>query len=272
MPHNIWLIEIWAHRGYLLADMIQWLFTCDPLLIESMNFGIVERQPQVRKIQSEYFQRCFADAVSLAHFTSLEEVKVPYAFFVSNEIFDAFACELYNEGKKLVVENHSFRWEEAGETLDDFARRHRLKRGEIAVGYEEFARRVSDAAGEAEFVTFDYGERYVRNDFSVRIYRHHETFPLFDEAVELERVFQNTDITYDVNFNHLIEAFEAAGFSLVDYETQARALVRFGIIDILGEYAAQADHKEYVRHASGVKTLISPTMMGDRFKMLHMHR
>ena len=28
---NGWLIEIGAHQGYLICDMIQWLYTCDPL-------------------------------------------------------------------------------------------------------------------------------------------------------------------------------------------------------------------------------------------------
>jgi len=125
---------------------------------------------------------------------------------------------------------------------------------------------------KCDFVTFDYGEKYVRNDFSIRVYRKHETFPLFDEALNLEESFQNDDITYDVNFAHVLEAFEAAGFNEEAYETQARALVRFGLIDILGQFAKQTTQANYLREADKVKTLIAPTMMGDRFKMIHLSK
>ncbi len=60
--------------------------------------------------------------------------------------------------------------------------------------------------------TFDYGEKYVRNDFSIRVYRSHETFPLFDEDLELSESYQKDDITYDVNFGHVSEAFVIGGF------------------------------------------------------------
>ncbi len=53
----------------------------------------------------------------------------------------------------------------------------------------------------------------MRNDFSIRIYKQHETFPLFDEELVLREVYQTADITYDVNFGHVIEAFEEQALS-----------------------------------------------------------
>jgi len=272
MPREVWLIEIGAHRGYLLADMIQWLYSCDPSLVETMSFATVERHPRIRQVQKEYFAERFGSGVRLEQFASLEEVNLPSAFFVSNEIFDAFPCELYREGQRAEIREHRIRWVEAEKDLKRFAERHRLIRGEIAVGYEAFARRVASAAERLEFVSFDYGERYVRNDFSVRVYRKHETFPLFDRELVLSEAYGESDITYDVNFAHVIEAFEEAGMSLEKYETQARALVRFGIIDILEQYAAEASRSQYLRQADRIKTLLAPTIMGDRFKMVHFRK
>jgi len=122
---------------------------------------------------------------------------------------------------------------------------------------------------KCDFVSFDYGEKFVRNDFSIRVYENHKTFPLFDDELVLADVYQKADITYDVNFGHVIEAFEEAGFELDKYETQARALVRFGLIDILEQFAKQTTQANYVREADKVKTLIAPTIMGDKFKMVH---
>jgi len=269
---NGWLIEVGAHQGYLLCDMIQWLYTCDPTLIETLKFGIVERQPHVRQAQCDYIASRFGDDVQVMHFDDIADVDVDYAFVVANEIFDAFPCELYKDGKIATVDNHTIGWEESPETMQEWAKKHYLTTGEIAVGYGDFARSMAKGIKRCDFVTFDYGEKYVRNDFSIRVYRKHETFPLFDEELNLAESFQKDDVTYDVNFAHVLEAFKAAGFDEEAYETQARALIRFGLIDILEQFAAQTSQANYLREADKVKTLIAPTMMGDRFKMLHMKK
>ena len=264
-----WLIEIGAHKGYLLCDMIQWLYTLDPTLVQTLKFGIVERQPEVQKAQLEYISQRFGDDIEITHFNDIDEVEVEYAFVVANEIFDAFPCELIKDGEMAFVQDHKVEWREADKELLEFASKHRQVKGEVAVGYEEFAKAMAKGIKHCDFVSFDYGEKLVRNDFSVRVYKKHETFPLFDEELKLEEVYQRADITYDVNFGHVIEAFEEAGFSLDKYETQARALVRFGIIDILEQFAKQTTQANYLREADKIKTLLAPTIMGDKFKMVH---
>ena len=269
---NGWLIEIGAHQGYLLCDMIQWLYTCDPTLVQTLKFGIVERQPEVQKTQRAYIKERFGDDIQITHFNDIAEVEVEYAFVVANEIFDAFPCELIKDEKIASVEADEISWEAAPSEMLEWAKTHRLTQGEIAIGYEKFAKEMASGIEKCDFVSFDYGEKYVRNDFSIRVYRSHETFPLFDEALKLSESYQKDDITYDVNFGHVIEAFSAEGFEEVSYETQARALVRFGLIEILEQFAKQTTQEKYVREADKVKTLISPTMMGDRFKMVHFRK
>jgi len=266
---NGWLIEIGAHQGYLICDMIQWLYTCDPTLVKTMHFGIVERQESVREAQRAYIKERFGDDVTIHHFNDISEVKVAYAFVVANEIFDAFPCELLKDEKIAVVENHKIIWEEATPEILTWAKGHYLNQGEIAVGYEVFANEMASGIEKCDFVSFDYGEKYVRNDFSIRIYRKHETYPLFDEDLVLSESYQKDDITYDVNFGHVSEAFKAAGFEEEAYETQARALIRFGLIDILEAFSKQTTPARYASEADKIKTLIAPTMMGDRFKLIH---
>ncbi|RUM75562.1 MAG: hypothetical protein DSZ12_03430 [Sulfurovum sp.] len=266
---NGWLIEIGAHQGYLICDMIQWLYTCDPALVKTLHFGIVERQPEVRKIQLAYIKERFGDDVQIKHFNDISEVKVAYAFVVANEIFDAFACELLKDEKIAMVKENSIEWHPAPKQILSWAKKHYLTQGEIAVGYEAFAKEMAEGIKQCDFISFDYGEKYVRNDFSIRVYRKHETFPLFDEALFLNESFKKDDITYDVHFKHVSEAFEEVGFKEIIYETQARALIRFGIIEILEAYAKQTTQAKYAREADKIKTLLSPTMMGDRFKMIY---
>jgi len=269
---NGWLIEIGAHQGYLLCDMIQWLYTCDPSLVKTLKFGIVERQPKVRQAQLDYIKERFGDDISITHFNDISDVNVDYAFFVANEIFDAFPCELIKDEKLAHIDNHKIIWKEAPKETLIWASRHNLRQGEISVGYEDFAQAMAQSTEKCDFISFDYGEKYVRNDFSIRVYRKHETFPLFDEALKLEESYKKDDITYDVNFAHVSEAFEANGFEECFYETQARALIRFGIIDILEEFSKQTTPARYAREADKIKTLIAPTMMGDRFKLVHFRK
>ncbi len=272
IPKNLLLLEIGAHQGHLLGDMIQWLFSCDASLIESMRFAIVERQPEVMEAQKSYFEERFGSDVTIEYYGSLEELRNEYAFIVSNEIFDAFPCELIKEGEMAFVDHHQIQWNKAPNALLEKAGKYRQTKGEIAQGYEEFAQSISSSFERCDFLSFDYGEKYVRNDFSVRIYKQHETFPLFDELIRLEEEFGKSDITYDVNFAHVIDAFGDARLSLVHYETQARALVRFGLIDMLEDFAKQTTQSIYLREIDKVKTLIAPTMMGDKFKLVHFRK
>ncbi len=271
-PRNGWLIEIGAHQGYLISDMIQWLYSCDESLISSFNFAIIERQPHVQEQQKAYIKKRFGDAVKIHFLSDISQVDAEYAFVVANEILDAFPCELYKDEKIATVDNHIISWQDAPSDVLGFAKSHSLKTGEIAVGYEEFADSLAKSIANLDFITFDYGEKYVRNDFSIRIYKEHETLPLFDEELVLSEVYQKADITYDVNFAHVMDAFESVGFETVKYETQARALVRFGIIDILQQYARTTTQLNYLREADRIKTLISPTIMGDKFKMIHFRK
>ena len=269
---NGWLIEIGAHKGYLLCDMIQWLYTLNPMLVKTLKFGIVERQIEVQKEQLKYISQRFGDDIQITHFNDINDVEEDYAFFVANEIFDAFACELIKDGQQAFVEDNRVEWRDADPKLLEFASTHRQLKGEVAIGYEEFAKSMAKGVNSCDFVSFDYGEKLVRNDFSIRVYQKHETFPLFDEDLDISEVYQSADITYDVNFAHVIEAFEEAGFKLDSYETQARALIRFGLIDILEQFAKQTTQEGYLREADKIKTLIAPTIMGDKFKMVHLFK
>ncbi len=263
------LVEIGAHQGHLLGDMIQWLYSCDSSLVESMRFAIVERQPEVQEAQKKYFTERFGDDVQIEQYSSLRELNEPYAFVVSNEIFDAFPCELIKDGDIAVVKDDTIIWEKASEPLLSKVSRYRQTKGEVAVGYESFALEVSESFARCDFVSFDYGEKYVRNDFSIRIYKKHKTLPLFDDEVLLADEFKKSDITYDVNFQHVIDSFTSASFELESYETQARALIRFGLIDMLEDFARETTKSIYLRELDKIKTLISPTIMGDKFKLIH---
>ena len=279
LPRTTAVVEIGAHQGYLLADMVQFVYTLRPKLLETLRFVIVEPQPQNRRAQKKYFDEAFGGAVALEVYEDLSQVHEESAFVVANEIFDAFACELVKGDQMLYAgENHTFSFGAQDAYTKEIVTRYGLQKGEVARGYEAFAQAMASAFGCYEFVTFDYGDLQPRPDFSIRLYHKHQTFPFFAltdfvEAGEekpagltLAQLCCESDITYDVHFTHLIDAYKASGATLHSYRTQLAMLVNFGIITLLDMLRQHAGQKSYQAELNRAKMLINPTFMGERFK------
>jgi len=264
--------EIGAHHGYFLADVIEFIYTLRPKLLSSLNFVIIERFETLQTQQRDYFAECFGDAVSLTHYKSLSELKCKNAFFVANEIFDAFPCELYFKGKSARVDGHNIEFDGDDVWVDNKAKKYHKDRGEIARGYEEFALEMANAADSFEFMSFDYGEMAARPDFSLRVYVKHEVIPFFDENIKRSELFAKSDITYDVIFAHVKDAYEEAGVTFIELKTQMVALVDMGILELLEMLKEKADPKIYAQELEKVKILILPNFLGERFKMIRLRK
>lgn len=273
LPIDTTIIEIGGHHGYLLADMVQFIFTLKPDLIKTLKFAIVERYEHLREKQKEYFHQCFGDEITLVHYNDINNLKLESAFVVANEIYDAFPCELVYTNKnnilqKAIVNNDQIKFIDNDDVnIKKYCEKYNVQKGEIAVGYESFSLELSQNINKFEFITFDYGEKYPRNDFSCRVYEKHSVFPIFDKDINLKKLYQKSDITYDVNFQHLIDSFKDIGVKNISFNTQLKALVSFGIIELLEILHNNVDNKIYLSEANKVKTLLNPTGMGDRFKM-----
>lgn len=272
---NTALVEVGAHQGYLICDMIQWLYTCDASLIESMQFYIVEKQPKVQNQQREYIYNRFGNDVRVDIVSALSEIKSDEVFVAANEIFDAFACELVYDDKICHIDEKTLHpvWiDNKDEPIKQKCKKYGIEKGEVAVGFEAFAKELSNCAKKISFLTFDYGEKYSRNDFSIRIYKDHKVYPFFENGLNMDELYKKSDITMDVNFMHLIDAFEQNRFKTVKFSSQNSALVDFGLMEILEKYAKVATKQQYMHQVNKIKTLIDPTMMGERFKTVYFQK
>ena len=264
--------EIGAHHGYFLADVCEFIYTLRPKLLESLTFVIIERFDALQKQQKEYFYDSFGDVVQLQHYKSLQELHCKNAFFIANEIFDAFPCELYFKGKTAQISQHKVAFDVENEWVDEQAKKYHKDRGEIALGYEEFAKEMAASCEKFEFMSFDYGEMQARPDFSLRVYTKHEVVPFFDENVNLEELFGNADITYDVTFAHVKDAYEEAGVEFIELQAQMRALVDMGILELLEMLKENVEEKIYKQELEKAKMLILPNFLGERFKMIRFRK
>lgn len=267
------ILEVGAHHGYLLADIIQFIYTLKPELLNTLTFAIAEKYEHLRIKQKEYLKQSFGDAIKFEHYNCIEDVKKSEAIIVANEIFDAFTCDLVYTSKdgelqQAFVKDHKIEFLKCeDQRIIDICQMFKITKGEVSLGFKQFAKTLDNNFNKYEFITFDYGEKYPRNDFSIRIYEKHNVYPLFDEEISLQKLYKNSDITYDVNFAHLVECFKNNNSTCVRYETQLKALVDFGIIELLEILHKNVDEKTYLKYANQVKTLLEPTGMGDRFKV-----
>ena len=266
------ICEIGAHHGYFLADVIEFIYTLKPELLQTLKFVIIERFDDLQEFQSNYFKESFGDVVSLTHYKSLSELKCKNAFFVANEIFDAFPCELYFKGKTARVEGHNIEFDVDNEWVDEKAKKYHKDRGEIAIGYEEFAKEMADSCEKFEFMSFDYGEMVARPDFSIRVYEKHNVIPFFDDDIKREELFAKSDITYDVTFAHVKDAYKEAGVEFLELKAQMVALVDMGILELLEMLKEKVDEKIYSQELEKAKILIMPNFLGERFKMIRLRK
>jgi SAM-dependent MidA family methyltransferase len=278
LPANTTILEIGAHHGYLLADIIQFIYTLKPTLLETLNFAIVERFSNLQEQQKKYLNDSFGDVIKLKHYDDINEVKLQNAYVLANEIFDAFACELVYTNKEntlqqAFVSNNKIEFIDCiEEDIINHCKKYSITKGEVALSYKDFVKTLCENIDTFEFLTFDYGDRYPRNDFSTRVYEKHNVYPIFEDNLPLEKLFKNSDITYDVHFNYLSDCFKENGITQIKFNTQLKSLVEFGILDLLEILKANVNENEYLRQTQNVKVLLEPTGMGDRFKTLNIRK
>ncbi len=272
LQKNGTVCEIGAHHGYFLADVIEFIYTLRPKLLDTLQFVIIERFDDLQQFQANYFKDSFGDAVSLTHYKSLSELKCENGFFIANEIFDAFPCELYYKGKTARVEGHEVSFDVENSWVDEKAKKYHKDRGEIAIGYEEFAKEMTSACKKFEFMSFDYGEMQARPDFSIRVYEKHKVIPFFDEEIKREELFAKSDITYDVTFAHVKDAYEEAGVKFIELKAQMVALIDMGILELLEILKDNVEEKIYKQELEKAKMLIMPNFLGERFKMIRFRK
>lgn len=278
LPTNTTIVEVGAHHGYLLADIIQFIYTLKPTLLETLNFAIVERFKDLQTQQRKYLEDSFGNIIKLKHYDDISEVKLENAYILANEIFDAFACDLvYTNSENVLqqafINNHKIEFVDCEDNeIIEHCKKYSITKGEVALSYKNFANTICENINRFEFLTFDYGDRYPRNDFSTRVYEKHDVYPIFEENLDLEKLYKKSDITYDVHFNYLVDCFKENNIEIIKFNTQLKSLVEFGIIELLEILKANVDEKTYLRETQKVKVLLEPTGMGDRFKTLNIRK
>ncbi|QKF64827.1 SAM-dependent methyltransferase [Campylobacter corcagiensis] len=264
---KISIVEIGANEGYLLADIIQGIFTFSPKSLSKFEFVMVEPHENLRLLQRANFKEFFGDEISLTHYKSLKDAKFKNAIFISNELFDSFACEVVDGEKMLYVgENLELFWDKIDPEIKDFAKKYEVKKGEIPLKLYEFFTNLSASASKFHFITFDYGDMGSRGDITLRIYDNHRVYNLLEEK-DLSKFYKNSDITYDLNFEIFKSEFlKVKGVKFISFKKQSVALMDMGASEVLSVVSNSNNKNAYKNATLQLKRLIYE--FGSRFKAI----
>lgn len=269
---RISIVEIGANEAYFLMDFIQGIFTFQPELLKNLNFVIIEPQQKLRILQKHNFAKNFGEEIQLKHYESLKDFKTKNAFFVANELFDSFPCEVVDGDNMLYIENGQRIFKESDEVTKILAKKQKVQKGEVILKLNTFVQELAASAEKAIFLTFDYGFYEQANNFSLRIFKKHQVYDFF-EVENLEDFYKKSDITYNVNFKALEESFLEQGFKIMmNYKKQNEALIEFGILDILEFIKEKGGEQAYENALRQVKYLILPAFLGEKFKAIEFYK
>ncbi len=261
------IIEIGSEKGDLIADIAEFLSLHGR---EDTEFWTLEPLRELQGVQRDNFRQRLGIELQIA--TQLEDLRgLEVALFVSNELLDAFACELVFKGEMAFVEGEGLVFKKANTEILEIAQEFNVAIGEIPLGAFEFAESLSQVAPKWLFLGFDYGALGARNSFSLRLYTQHQTQNLFPNPISnlcdstLLKLFGKVDLTYDVNFALWRKAFLRVGGREYFLCVQNRALVDMGLDKMCEWYIAHFGLEHYMTQSSKIRTLISPGALGERF-------
>ena len=279
------IIEVGAGSGKLAADLLLELEARGSL---PEKYGILDLSGELRERQrATIHQRApqLLDRVSWLdrlpdHFDGL---------VLANELLDAMPVHRVRWGHEggesnnatilecgVAWKNGEFVWHdrpaegrllERAQALNDEFKLPPGYESEISLAATDWTASWAGILGQGALLLFDYG--FPRHEFYhpqrsagtlMCHYRHHSHGePFYLPGLQ--------DITAHVDFTSIVEAGFAAGLDLLGYTTQAGFLINCGLTDILQRTPVN-DSIHYLPQARAAQKLISPSEMGELFKVI----
>ena len=265
------IVEIGADKGYLLGDIALFLDALGEVLPQC-EFIIIEPLSTLAQAQKAYLGglkfSCVLDFKIVESFEALPQSKDSSLFIISNE-------SLCAKNLSALLPRQSL------EILDKLKCNPLEFRG-VLPQWQDFIcnlSRFAKAHKNSHFVSFDYGREnlsqtqnpnakyYNPLHTSPRFYKSHQVLSLKDfleQDGDFHTLYQNADITYDVDFTLLDSLLCENGFQKIFCDTQAKVLIeKMQILELLQTFSQQCGYNTYLKEIHKLKTLLHA--LGERF-------
>ncbi len=264
------IIEIGSHHGHFLSDIANFLKALSVGVIEKCEFVSCEPLMELQNIQQTTFKQATQLDLTSCDLKGLDFKEKKSAFVVSNELFDAFACEIIKDNQMLfITHDHQSVWDNINEPTKELLKTLNLKEGCAPLFLNAFIKDLLEKLNKASswvFLSFDYGDTIERKDMHLRAFKNHQALDFKDILNHLASLYQQSDLTYDVNFSLVRFLFEKHHAQFSFFKSQANALLDMGLMELLEVFSKSVSYERYLKEAAKIKPLISPGDLGERFK------
>jgi len=270
-PKVLHILELGPGDGTMAKDIISSLNKIN--FFESrINYYFLEKSKSLKKIQKAKL----GNEKNIYWIDSLKSFKKDNLIILSNEFFDALPIKQFSKMEGSWFEKFVFfnKKKQLGslfkksklESLKKIEKIYNLRINKF-IEYppilETLIKNISNLlkTKNSIFLTIDYGEdSEVCNDTIQAIYRNNKS-----------NILQNvgkSDITYQVNFFHLIKLFKINKLHLVEFTTQSNFLQKLGIKERATNAKKNLKKNEQLLLDAALKRLLHPLEMGSLFKVL----
>ncbi len=266
------IVEIGSHHGHFLSDIASFLNALSVGVMEKCEFISCEPLKELQNIQRMIFKQATQLNLMSCSLEELDFKEKKSAFVVSNELFDAFACEIIKDDQMLfITHDHKGVWGNINKPTKELLKNLNLQQGCAPLFLNAFIKDLLEKLNEASswvFLSFDYGDAIERKDLHLRAFKNHKALDFKDILNNLASLYQQSDLTYDVNFSLVRFLFEKHHAQFSFFKSQANALLDMGLIRLLETFSKSVSYERYLKEAAKIKPLISPGGLGERFKAL----
>jgi len=268
------IIEIGAGSGKFALEVIQSL---DSKKID--HYFILEISHSLRKHQYELLRKNLPPHL-FSKVQWIDQIPQEYnGIIFCNELLDALPVDLIKKSsgipyqKGVGLENDLFIWKD--KAIKDLSIYDHINLeslpdnylAEDAIHIKSWINKISESISKGVVIIIDYGfnhseyfhEQRSQGTLMCHFKHHAHDNPLIQVGIQ--------DITSHVNFSYLAREASSKGLHINGFISQANFLINCGILELLEKVNIE-DSVLYMKSVSEIQKLLSPSEMGDLFKVM----
>ena len=274
------ILEFGAGSGRLCAQILT-------SLKQGCSYSIIELSADLRLRQQEYLQSCLPGEV-FHQLHWLDQLPTQFSGIVlGNEVLDAMPVHLVSKDQQwyelgVEFDGKRFKWcrvadeSEAVSAIGNIESTHGLLASgyttEVNLNYRPWLNALRACCNQAVVLVIDYGYEQAQyyhpergSGTLVCHYRHRR----HADALVYPGL---QDITASVDFDAFADAAIDCDFKISGYSTQGQFLLSGGLLEEAESAVSDSNTTGQLELAQQIKTLTLPTEMGERFKVIGLHR
>ncbi|CAM8297090.1 COG1565 Uncharacterized conserved protein [Candidatus Methylopumilus planktonicus] len=268
------IIEIGAGSGKFALEVIQSL---DSKKID--HYFILEISHSLRKHQYELLIKNLPPHL-FCKVQWIDQIPQEYnGIIFCNELLDALPIDLIKKSsgipyqKGVALENDLFIWKD--KAIKDLSIYDHINLeslpdnylAEDAIHIKSWINKISESISKGVVIIIDYGfnhseyfhEQRSQGTLMCHFKHHAHDNPLIQVGIQ--------DITSHVNFSYVAREASSKGLHINGFISQANFLINCGILELLEKVNIE-DSVLYMKSVSEIQKLLSPSEMGDLFKVM----